>query len=58
MENNFDLAIAWYDLVDVLTSPSSDISTRRNFEKVILAGYRWLSEKYEPGDKIFLFGIC
>ena len=28
----------------------------RNFEKVILAGYRWLSDNYIDGDKIFLFG--
>ena len=28
----------------------------RNFERVILAGYRWLSDKYVDGDKIFLFG--
>jgi hypothetical protein len=27
MENKFDLTIAWYDLVDVLTLPLSDIST-------------------------------
>jgi hypothetical protein len=29
----------------------------RNFDKNILAGYRWLSAHYLPGDKIFLFGM-
>ncbi|KZP18249.1 hypothetical protein FIBSPDRAFT_696748, partial [Athelia psychrophila] len=26
----------------------------RNFEKVLLGAYRWLSEHYKPGDHIFL----
>lgn len=34
-----------------------DLAIAWDFEKVILAGYRWLSEKYQPGDKIFLFGF-
>ena len=37
-----------------LHAPNS--GTIRNFEKVLLEGYRWLADKYEPGDKIFLFG--
>ena len=28
----------------------------RNFERTILAAYRWLSDNYEEGDCIFLFG--
>ena len=28
----------------------------RNFERVLLAGYRWLSVNYKPGDKVFIFG--
>ncbi len=28
----------------------------RGFERTILAAYRWLSDNYEPGDCIFLFG--
>ena len=28
----------------------------RNFEQPILAAYQWLSDNYEPGDCIFLFG--
>ncbi|KZP06946.1 hypothetical protein FIBSPDRAFT_841671 [Athelia psychrophila] len=34
-----------------------DLPVARNFEKVILAAYRWLSERYKPGDRIFLFGF-
>ncbi|KAJ7484542.1 hypothetical protein FB451DRAFT_1232827 [Mycena latifolia] len=30
---------------------------RRNFERGVLAGYRWLSNHYQPGDRIFLFGF-
>jgi len=28
----------------------------RNFERTILAAYWWLSDNYEQGDCIFLFG--
>ena len=28
----------------------------RNFEKTVLAAYRWLSDNYQPGDCICLFG--
>ena len=28
----------------------------RNFEKTLQAAYRWLSDNYEDGDTIFLFG--
>lgn len=28
-----------------------------NFEKTILAAYRWLAAQYKPGDHIFLFGF-
>ena len=28
----------------------------RNFEKLVIGAYRWLSENYLPGDRIFLFG--
>ncbi|KAF8814000.1 hypothetical protein BYT27DRAFT_7219939 [Phlegmacium glaucopus] len=34
-----------------------DLAIAWNFEKVILAGYRWLSDNYMDGDKIFLFGF-
>lgn len=28
----------------------------RNFENVIKGAYRWLSERYKAGDRIYLFG--
>ncbi|KZP05540.1 hypothetical protein FIBSPDRAFT_940431 [Athelia psychrophila] len=34
-----------------------DLAIAWNFEKVIIATYRWLSERYKPGDRIFLFGF-
>jgi len=55
--HKIDLAIAWYQY-PCITSHSSDHFTFRNFEKAILAGYRWLSDHYLPGDKIFMFGAC
>ncbi|KZP18239.1 hypothetical protein FIBSPDRAFT_696778, partial [Athelia psychrophila] len=33
-----------------------DLAIAWNFEKVLLGAYRWLSEHYKPGDRIFLFG--
>ncbi|KZP18216.1 hypothetical protein FIBSPDRAFT_829474 [Athelia psychrophila] len=34
-----------------------DLAIAWNFEKVLLGAYRWLSEHYQPGDRIFLFGF-
>ncbi|KAF8125613.1 hypothetical protein EV363DRAFT_1175796 [Boletus edulis] len=34
-----------------------DMAIGRNFHKVILASYRWLSDNYQDGDQIFLFGF-
>ncbi|KAJ7135949.1 hypothetical protein C8R44DRAFT_608626 [Mycena epipterygia] len=34
-----------------------DLAIAWNFERGVLAGYRWLSNHYRPGDKIFLFGF-
>ncbi|KZP32697.1 hypothetical protein FIBSPDRAFT_722547 [Athelia psychrophila] len=34
-----------------------DLAIAGNFEKVLLGAYRWLSEHYRPGDRIFLFGF-
>jgi len=28
----------------------------RDFERTVLGVYRWLSDSYEDGDRIFLFG--
>ena len=32
------------------------LSLFRNFEQTVLRAYRWLSDNYERGDCIFLFG--
>ncbi|KAJ7715230.1 hypothetical protein B0H16DRAFT_1230379, partial [Mycena metata] len=34
-----------------------DLAVAWNFKKIILKAYRWLSDQYQPGDKIFLFGF-
>lgn len=34
-----------------------DLLIAWSFEKVLLAGYRWLSDNYKKGDKVFLFGM-
>jgi uncharacterized protein (DUF2235 family) len=33
-----------------------DLILGRNLHKVIMASYRWLSDNYQDGDRIFLFG--
>ncbi|KDR79626.1 hypothetical protein GALMADRAFT_63481 [Galerina marginata CBS 339.88] len=35
---------------------SVDLAIAWNFEKIIIGAYRWLSDNYEEGDRIFLFG--
>ncbi|PPQ69959.1 hypothetical protein CVT26_013295 [Gymnopilus dilepis] len=34
-----------------------DLAIAWNFEKTILGAYRWLSDNYRKGDRIFLFGF-
>ncbi|KAJ8486861.1 hypothetical protein ONZ45_g14526 [Pleurotus djamor] len=34
-----------------------DTAITWNFEKIIHAAYKWLSENYKPGNRIFLFGF-
>ncbi|KAJ7626554.1 hypothetical protein DFH06DRAFT_1007420, partial [Mycena polygramma] len=34
-----------------------DLAFAWNFKTIILDAYRWLSQTYAPGDKIFLFGF-
>ncbi|KAJ8502355.1 hypothetical protein ONZ45_g11841 [Pleurotus djamor] len=34
-----------------------DTAIAWNFERIVHAAYKWLSENYEPGDRIFLFGF-
>ncbi|KAJ8482018.1 hypothetical protein ONZ45_g15105 [Pleurotus djamor] len=33
-----------------------DTAIAWNFEQIVHATYKWLSENYQPGDRIFLFG--
>ncbi|KZP29544.1 hypothetical protein FIBSPDRAFT_727476 [Athelia psychrophila] len=46
----------WKSITRKLDS-AIDLAIAWNFEKVIMAAYRWLSERYKPGDRIFLFGF-
>ncbi|KAJ3874464.1 WD40 repeat-like protein [Lentinula edodes] len=34
-----------------------DMGIAWNFESIIFKAYQWLSENFEPGDRIFLFGF-
>ncbi|TFK50826.1 hypothetical protein OE88DRAFT_1630420 [Heliocybe sulcata] len=34
-----------------------DLAIAWNFERIILEAYEWLSERYQEGDQIFLFGF-
>ncbi|KAI0312153.1 hypothetical protein OF83DRAFT_1166078 [Amylostereum chailletii] len=34
-----------------------DMAIAWNFETIIIVAYLWLSEHYQPGDRIFLFGF-
>ncbi|KAJ7463743.1 hypothetical protein FB451DRAFT_459560 [Mycena latifolia] len=34
-----------------------DLAIAWNFKEIILKAYRWLSQTYLPGDKIFIFGF-
>ncbi|KAG1732689.1 uncharacterized protein EDB91DRAFT_1057950 [Suillus paluster] len=38
-------------------SSKVDLLIAWNLEKVILAAYRWISENYQDGDRIYLFGF-
>ncbi|KIM35805.1 hypothetical protein M413DRAFT_32263 [Hebeloma cylindrosporum] len=40
-----------------LISHKIDLAIAWNFEKTILAAYRWLSDNYRSGDCIYLFGF-
>ncbi|KAJ8516327.1 hypothetical protein ONZ45_g6351 [Pleurotus djamor] len=35
---------------------ATDAAIAWNFESIVHAAYRWISENYQPGDRIFLFG--
>lgn len=57
LDNKIDLAIAWYHPHHHALLYIFPILYFRNFEKIVVAAYRWLSDHYQPGDKIFLFGM-
>ncbi|KZT03384.1 uncharacterized protein LAESUDRAFT_619831, partial [Laetiporus sulphureus 93-53] len=44
-------------LIKTWYSSTIDLAIAWDFQKIILAAYRWLSEHYRPGDQIFLFGF-
>lgn len=54
--HKIDLAIAWYVDRSLTTPQSYDFCSFRDFERTVLAAYRWLSDNYKSGDCIFLFG--
>ncbi|KAI0046388.1 hypothetical protein FA95DRAFT_1679826, partial [Auriscalpium vulgare] len=40
-----------------VASNTIDMAIAWNFKKIVLSAYQWLSENYQEGDKIFLFGF-
>ncbi|KAF8507498.1 hypothetical protein JB92DRAFT_3121813 [Gautieria morchelliformis] len=34
-----------------------DLAIAWNFEKIVIGAYRWLSQNYQDGDRIYLFGF-
>jgi uncharacterized protein (DUF2235 family) len=54
-DNAVDMAIAWFAASSSLCVIISLLHSR-NFKKIVLNAYQWLSEKYRPGDRIYLFG--
>ena len=54
--HKIDLAIAW--CVESFLSGLCSFFTSlfRNFERTILAAYQWISDNYQSGDCIYLFG--
>ncbi|KAI0041923.1 WD40 repeat-like protein [Auriscalpium vulgare] len=40
-----------------VASNAIDMAIAWNFKKIVLSAYQWLSENYQEGDKIFLFGF-
>ena len=58
LSHKIDLAIAWCveSSLSIISCSQFTSYPSRNFERTILAAYQWLSDNYEPGDCIFLFG--
>jgi len=47
---------SWHYMRQVLDH-KVDLLIAWNFERIVLNAYRWLSDNYEEGDRIFLFGF-
>ena len=57
LSHKIDLAIAWCVQSSLSGSCSRfTLCSFRKFERTILAAYRWLSDNYQSGDCIYLFG--
>uniref|UniRef100_A0A0W0GDD2 Putative WD40 repeat-like protein n=2 Tax=Moniliophthora roreri TaxID=221103 RepID=A0A0W0GDD2_MONRR len=72
LEKNDSLQVTYYNSgIGTYASPSwksstyykqvlahkIDLAFAWRFEKILLDAYKWLCERYEPGDRIFLFGF-
>ncbi|ESK97265.1 hypothetical protein Moror_17830 [Moniliophthora roreri MCA 2997] len=72
LEKNNSLQVTYYNSgIGTYASPSwrsltyykqvlahkVDLAIAWRFEKIVLDAYRWLCERYKPGDRIFLFGF-
>ena len=55
LSNNLDMAIGRYVILSGIIAVDL-IHLARNLHKVIMASYRWLSDNYQDGDRLFLFG--
>ena len=57
-DEDIELDRSRYSMVNAVVLTLTDGASYfcRNFETIILASYRWLSENYREGDRIFLFG--
>jgi uncharacterized protein (DUF2235 family) len=54
VDHVIDLAFARWVTLDFVIMPVTQDS--RHFKDIILQAYKWLSQMYQPGDKIFVFG--
>ncbi|KAI0039155.1 WD40 repeat-like protein [Auriscalpium vulgare] len=43
----------WKQVIDNMI----DTAIAWHFKRIVLSAYQWLSENYQPGDRIFLFGF-
>ncbi|KAF8594957.1 hypothetical protein BDV93DRAFT_576847 [Ceratobasidium sp. AG-I] len=50
---------SWYSFAHMKQAFDNqiDLMIAWNLEKVIMGAYRWLSDTYQPGDDVFLFGF-